>query len=142
MKKTIYLICSLALVLMICLGFASCNGNRQEEDLWSDAMYTEDTELGSGAKTIQAELKAGEKSITFTIKTDKATLGEALAEHNLVSGENSPYGLYIKSVNGIRADYDIDKAFWALTKDGQSLLTAADKTEISDKEHYEIVYTK
>lgn len=142
MKKTIYTVCSAALVLMILLGFSSCSSNEEKADLWADAIYTEDTELGNGEKTVEVELKAEEKSITFTIKTDKATLGEALTEHNLVSGENSPYGLYIKSVNGIRADYDIDKAFWALTKDGQSLLTAADKTEISDKEHYEIVYTK
>ena len=139
MKKRILTV-TMAILMLLCL--VSCAKPTDSDTLWENAFYTEDTELGSGAKTIQAELKAGEKSIIFTIKTDKATLGEALAEHNLVSGENSPYGLYIKSVNGIRADYDIDKAFWALTKDGQSLLTAADKTEISDKEHYEIVYTK
>ena len=37
--------------------------------LWVDAIYTEDTTLGTGAKTLLVEVIAGETAITFTIKT-------------------------------------------------------------------------
>ena len=69
-------------------------------------------------------------------------LGDALIEHNLISGENGPYGLYVKVVNGITADYDINQSYWSLSKDGEYLQTGVDVTEISDGEHYELTYTK
>ena len=63
-------------------------------------------------------------------------------ENELVSGEQGAYGLYVKFINGIEADYDKDKSFWAFTKDGEQLLTGVDGEEISDGAHYELVYTK
>ena len=52
------------------------------------------------------------------------------------------YGIYIKKVNGIRADYNLDGAYWNLTKNGEYLMTGADMTPIADGEHYEFTYTK
>ena len=49
----------------------------------------------------------------FEIHTDKATVGEALLELNLIAGDESEYGLYVKQVNGITADYDVDQTYWA-----------------------------
>ena len=72
----------------------------------------------------------------------KETVGEALEEHGLVSGEEGPYGLYIKKVNGITADYDIDQSYWSFNKNGEYMMTGADKTEIENGAHYELVYTK
>lgn len=112
------------------------------DGLWNSALYREDKEFGTGAKVIKLEVKADEKSVTFTIKTDKEKLSEALLEHELISGEDSQYGLFVKSVNGITADYDTDKAYWALSKDGVALNTGVDATEIDTNEHYEFVYTK
>lgn len=111
-------------------------------DLWSNAKYTENTEIGKGSKTITVEVIAEAKSVIFTLKTDATTLGEALIEEKIVEGENAQYGLYIKYANGIRADYDLDKAYWGLTKNGGYLMTGADKTNISDGERYELTYTK
>ena len=113
-----------------------------DADLWKDAQYTEDTEVGKGEKSVQVEVSAGEKKITFTVHTDKKTLGDALTENNLVTGSESEYGLYIESVNGMKADYDTDKAYWAISKNGEYLQTGADSTDIADGEHYELTYTK
>ncbi len=114
----------------------------QAEDLWADAVYTEDKTFGEGAKSVDVEVKAADKSITFTLKTDKENLADALLEHKLVEGEDGPYGLYIKKVNGILADYDVNKAYWGLNKNGEMLMTGASDTKIADGEHYELVYAK
>ena len=78
----------------------------------------------------------------FEIKTDADNLGDALLEAKLVEGEMGDYGLFIKTVNGLRADYDLDGAYWALSKGGEYLMTGADSTTISDGEKYELTYTK
>ena len=112
------------------------------EGLWKDAKYRSDKSFGEGAKTIEVEVKADDKSVTFTIKTDKETLGDALLEHAIAEGENGQYGLYIKKVNGILADYDVDQHYWSISKNGTPLMTGADGEKISGGEHYEIVRAK
>lgn len=135
------LICLLALSL-VAVVLVSCNNGVPKEGLWENATYTTDKEFGNGAKTVQVEVKAGEQSITFTVKTDKENLADALLEHSLVSGDDSEFGLYVKYVNGIQADYDVDQSYWGLTKNGEMLNTGASSTIIADGEHYEFTYTK
>ena len=125
-------------MLVILLCFASCGSKNP----WDDAIYKEDKTFGEGKTTVEVELTVNENNVTFTLKTDKTTLGDALTEHGLIEGEEGAYGLYVKKVNGITADYDIDKTYWAFYKDGVALLTGVDSTDISNGEHYEIVYTK
>ena len=60
----------------------------------------------------------------------------------MIEGEMGAYGMYIKSVNGVQADYDVDQAYWAVYQDGEYLMTGVDSTEVSDGAHYELVYTK
>lgn len=131
-----------ALVLTLLLAFFMTACGNNATGLWENAKYLKDTELGSGAKTVQVEVKAEDKAITITIKTDKATLGDALVEHNIVEGDVTDYGLYVKVVNGIKADYDTDKAYWAFYQNGEYMMTGVDGTSIEGGEHYELVYTK
>ena len=137
MKRIISIV--LLIALSICLF--GC-GNEEKTDLWSKAMYQSDTELGSGKNTIFVDVVTQEKTVTFTISTDKETVGDALTEHNRVSGEKGAYGLYVKFVNGIEADYDKNQSYWAFTKGGESLLTGVDGEKIKDNTHYELTYTK
>lgn len=141
MKKTICSITAVMLAFVLIFSFASCSEKVETSGVWENAVYLKDTEFGKGAKTVQVEVVAEEQSVTFTIHTDKETLGEALIEHELVDGEEGPYGLYIKTVNGILADYDTNQAYWALNKNGEASMTGVDGTEIADGEHYELVYT-
>lgn len=67
---------------------------------------------------------------------------DALLEHSLVAGDESEYGLYVKVVNGMTADFDVDQAYWAFYKDGEMMNTGVDGATIADGEHYELVYTK
>ena len=110
--------------------------------VWEDATYRSDKEFGEGSKTIEVEVKVEEQSVTFTIHTDAKTLGEALLAHKLIEGEDGPYGLYVKKVNGMLADYDVNQRYWSFCKGGTALMTGVDSTDIADGEHYEIVYAK
>lgn len=140
MKRTMKLVVGMMLCLML-VALAGC-GKKEAKDLWADAVYTEDKAFGEGEKTVQVEFELEEKKITFTIHTDSTILGDILLENELITGEEGPYGLYIKSVNGVQADYDKDQAYWAVYQDGEYLMSGVDSTEISDGDHYEFVYTK
>jgi hypothetical protein len=76
------------------------------------------------------------------IKTDKDNLEEALLEHRLISGEKGPYGMYVKFVNGMEADYDKNQTYWSLTKNSEYMMTGVTDTKIEDGEKYEFTYTK
>ncbi len=117
-------------------------GKSDLSEIWSSALYKEDTILGDGVKTVKVEVKAGDNSVTFTIRTNKDYLKDALLEHNLIEGEESAYGMLIQKVNGITADYDVDKAYWGFYKDGALMNTGADAADINGNGHYEFVYTK
>lgn len=138
MKKII----SAVLCLFVVLSLVSCFGETDPKALWDYATYKTDTEMGEGSKTVYVEVVVEENSVTFTIHTDRAILGDALVDHNLVEGEQGAYGLYVKKVNGITADYDVDQSYWGFYKNGEYLLTGVDTTEFSDGEHYELVYSK
>ncbi len=118
------------------------NDESEESGLWADAVYTEDKEFGEGAKTVVCEVKAEDKTVTFTVKTDKKTVGEALFEHGLIEGDGGPYGLYIKKVNGILADYDANQRYWAFYVDGEMANSGVDGTDITEGVTYQLVYSK
>ena len=130
----------LAFVFVVCL--VACGNTVDKEGLWENATYLKDKEFGKGEKTVVVEVAVADQMITFTVHTDKDTVGEALLEHELIDGEDSEYGLYVKVVNGITADYDVDQSYWGFYKDGEYLMSGVDTTEINDGEHYEIVYSK
>ena len=126
MKKSVRSVLSLTLVLIMAFFAVSC-ADKAEASLWDDAaVYTSDTELGEGEKVLSIEVSVQDKTVVFTVKTDKETVGEALLENGIIEGEQGPYGLYIKKVNGIRADYDLDKAYWAFYVDGDYAVSGVD----------------
>jgi hypothetical protein len=71
------------------------------------------------------------------VKTDKTTVGAALLEVELIAGEDSQYGLYVKTVNGITLDYDKDGKYWAFYIDGEMAMSGVDSTDIAEGATYE-----
>lgn len=144
MKKIISVCLSYLLLVLYLFSFVGCNSRKADDQtgLWDNAVYLEDTELGSGAKTAVVEVKAGDKAVVFTVKTDKETVCAALLEHGLIAGEDSEYGLYIKSVNGIKADYETDGAYWAFYTGEEYALSGVDSTNIEEGVTYKLVYSK
>ena len=142
MKKLFISLASIMLILSLSLCLFACAPKEVPDGLWENAIYLEDTAFGTGEKTVAVEVTAGEKTIVFTINTDAATLGDALVEHSLIEGEIGAYGMYVKKVNGILADYDIDGSYWGFFKGGEYMTSGVDSTEFSDGDRFELVYTK
>ena len=142
MNKTIKRIISTVLVISTLCTLIACSKTNATPTLWDSAAYVENTTLGNGENTLVVEVKAEEKSVTFTVYTDEDTVGEALLEHQLIDGENSDYGLYVKVVNGITADYDVDQSYWAFYIDGEYASTGVDSTMITEGSTYQLEYTK
>ena len=163
MKTAIKITLALVLALMLSLCMLSCNNGQTPAEqpdspstdttndgpnevtktgVWENAKYFTDTELGEGAKTVIVTVKAEGQSVTFTIKTDRNTVGDALIDNALVEGDESTYGLYIKKVNGILADYNIDGSYWAFYINGKYAISGVDTTEITEGAVYSLEYTK
>ncbi len=141
-KRILALLSTLLLLLTLTLTLASCGEQIDHVGLWENATYRSDKTFGNGENTFSVTVKVEEQSVTFTINTDKTIVGEALLEHELIAGDMEDYGLYVKYVNGIRADYDIDKAYWAFYIDGEYALTGVDNTPIEEGKNYELIYSK
>lgn len=154
-KKTIRSFMSVLLVLVVvaaaAFSFASCGANETEgqNDAADDTAVNnvgdadDSGDSEEGKKTVTVDVVDADGNVTtFVISTDEEFLRGALEQENLIEGEEGEFGLYIKSVNGIRADYDLDGAYWALSQDGEYLMTGVDTTPIADGDHFELTYSK
>ena len=141
MKNTIITKLSLMLVIVMMFSLASCDYFIRKDlpDIWQDATYVKDTELGNGSKTFTLKVEVEENSVTFTIHTDADTVGKALLDLGLIEGDNGQWGLYVKKVNGMLADYDVDQTYWSFYINGEYALTGVDLTEITDGYEYSLV---
>ena len=54
----------------------------------------------------------------------------------MIDGDESEYGLYVKTVNGITADYDTDGVYWAFYINDEYAPTGVDSTTITEGERY------
>lgn len=91
-----------------------------------------------GAKTVTVEvIAAGETVQTHTIHTDAEYLRGALEQEKMVGGEESAYGLFLLTVDGITAD-DAKQEWWCVTKEGGQVDTGVDATPIADGDHFEL----
>ena len=92
----------------------------------------------AGTKTITVQIIVdGQDTVTKSITTDAAYLREALEEEKLIAGEESQYGLFVKTVNGVTVD-DAKQQWWCFTKGGADLFTGVDATPIADGDTFEI----
>ena len=131
---------ALLLILALALSLAACGaGEGEAADLWDGAMYMEDASLGEGSMTIAVDVTAGEKTVKLSVATDAENLRDALEPLGLIAGDESELGLYIKTVNGISADYEADGYYWALYIGGEYASTGVDATPVADGGEYALV---
>lgn len=95
-----------------------------------------ETQVGGKTITVTVVHKdAAEKD--FEINTDAEMLRGALEQIDLVQGDESEYGLFIKTVDGYTAD-DTAQEWWCVTKGGEDVYTGVDTTPIYDGDQYEL----
>ncbi len=68
-------------------------------------------------------------------------LGEYLQRKRIVKGEMGEFGLYIHEVEGERAIYELDNAYWGFYVDGEYAMLGIDQTPIENGKVYRLAYT-
>ena len=164
MKKTKILSLFLALILCfsVLFAFVSCEEETAEEPkttaeeqkavtqkneipaegIWKEATYRSPKTLGEGKTEFSLKVIAEEQTLSFTVKTDEENLGKALVKSGIVEGEEGAYGLYIKKVNGMLADYDVNQTYWSFSIDGQAQMTGVSAVTLKGGETFELVLSK
>ena len=101
------------------------------------------TVKGEGNTVFYFNVVDGEGNTTkFEIHTDATTVGEALLALDLIQGEDGDYGLYVKTVNGITADYETNGTYWAFYVGDDYGMTGVDLTEITPGATYAFKVSK
>ena len=126
MKKMVTGVLALVMVLVMV-------GCGQKDNGVVNGVAKDGATIGEGAKSFTTEVvdKDGGK-VTFTVKTDADTVGKALLDQGVIAGEDSSYGLYVKTVNGITLDYDTDGMYWAFYINGEYAQTGVEVTSGRD----------
>lgn len=132
-KKLLCLIGCIMLIAAMTLSLTGCGGGTAPE---STTAQTEAV-VGTSFQVVVTGLDGEETS--FDITTDKATVGEALVEKGLIAGEDSEYGLYVTTVNGVTLDWDKDQKYWAFYIDGEYATTGVDSTNVTEGTVYSFV---
>ena len=145
-KKLLSLILSTMLIVAMAFSMTACGDNNTDvpnTEVGSQMTETEQgsddtvTVLGEGQMIFTFLVVDGEGNETaFEIHTDKTVVGDALLELELIEGEVGDYGLYVKVVNGITADYDVDQTYWAFYINGEYAMTGVDVTDIEEGATY------
>ena len=147
MRATLYLCMMLMMAMVLCTTGCSDKKDNAEtttenivttEDVVEVATNNEEKNvLGEGAVIFDFSVvdKDGVETV-FEIHTDKETVGEALVELGVIVGEESTYGLYVKKVNGILADYETDGTYWAFYINGEYAMSGVDTTAITEGDSY------
>ena len=141
-KKFFSLLLCMMLTVAMAFSTTGCSGNNKESDVQTETQVeadaqTDATVLGEGQTVFTFNVTDADGNETnFEIHTDKETVGDALLELNLIAGEDSEYGLYVKTVNGITADYDKDQTYWAFYVNGEYAQTGVDSTNVTAGDTY------
>jgi hypothetical protein len=124
------LIIALALVLVVIIAaFATLIIKHNNND------------VEPGDKVISVTIVNADKTQKlFKISTDAENLGDALLQRNLVTEEEHKTGFYTY-INGVRADYTLDGAWWCFTKGGEEVMKGANDLAIADGDSFEITHT-
>lgn len=131
MKKLLSILLCIALIAALALSTVGCSKN----DNTAPATTAETSgvvSMGEGETSFLFNVVDPEgKESHFEIHTDEKTVGAALLSLGLIAGEDSDYGLYVKTVNGVTVDYDTDGKYWAFYVDGEYAATGVDSTDIT-----------
>lgn len=105
------------------------------------SVFREKPVEGSKSITIEVVDKAA-KSTTYELKTDAMYFRQAMeeAEGLTFEGEESQYGMMVNTVNGEKADFDADGAYWSFYINGSYCNYGIDTQPIEDGDALKIVY--
>lgn len=141
-------ILALLLGLLLLLSLAACTPEEPPvtppagedaplDPIWDTATYKHDSILGNGGKAVLVDVEAKGHTISIMLQTNEETLGQALYELKLI---NDPS--YFDTLNGMKADWNADQAYWAFYQGDSYMSVGVNETVIEGGEHYRFVYTQ
>jgi len=143
--KTIVLLSAILILLSAACGTPATDEPEQQQAAHVDEASTLENsiavaqEIGEGTKSFRFEVTDGEGNINvWNIQTNAATLGEALDEHGFLERDDT--GM-VSHVNGLRADFFEDGAYWALFIGDDWAMEGVDTLVIEEGATYAFVYT-
>jgi len=144
MKKLIALFLSLMLLFAVALPVVAETTEATEQEI---AVVEKDgiqyILVGEGETSFIFTATDGEgNTLCFIVSTNETTVGAALVALEMISGEESQYGLYVKNVLGTVADYNVDGTYWAFYINGEYAMTGVDSTPIEEGAIYSMVVSK
>ena len=100
-----------------------------------------------GSKEITIEVvNSKEESQVYELRTDAKFLEEAMKEAKeeglTFESVDGTYGLMITHVNGERAVFEKDNAYWGFSVNGEYCQLGVSEQPVEDGDAFEIVYTK
>ena len=100
-------------------------------------------ETSQGSKAFTVEVVHADGSVkTFEYRTDEEYLGTVLEAEGLIKGEMGPYGLEIHEVDGERAVWAENSAYWAIYVNGEYGMTGVDTTPVNDGDVFKLEFTR
>ena len=97
-----------------------------------------------GSKSIVIEVTDSKKvTKEYELKTDAEYLRQAMEEAGITfsGSESEEFGMMVDTVNGERADYTLDNAYWSFNVNGEYCNYGIDKQPVKDGDEFQIVYT-
>ncbi len=128
-----------ALLAAAVIGCTGCTGNTGPQTP-PDLLYApaeQPLPLGAGETTFPLTVTHLDGTqVEFIISTDAETVGTALEEVGLITGEQGPFGLMISAVNGETLIYEQHKAYWAFFVGDTYATSGVDVTLIENDVNY------
>jgi len=136
--KNVKIILLFALVVLLAVAvLAGCNDSRPG-DYDGEGQY-----VGEGDIVFRFEVTDADGEVTaWNVRTNEENLASALLEVELIAGEVVPVmGLLVTHVNDVRADWNLDDAYWALWVGDEMSMVGVDSVYIEEGVVYAFVFT-
>jgi len=142
MKKIIAVLLAVALLL----GLSGCTALLHKKDSNLPVSQLKPSDVIDDTKPLVAftviVVHGDGSEKTFTFETNEKYVGPVLTEAGLLEGNDGPYGLEITVVDGEKAAYSEDGAYWALYEGEEYALQGIDTTPVKANQIYKLVWTK
>lgn len=132
MKKRIFtkrsflsLLVILALFAAVALTFTACD----------DDMKNEETHVSEIEFAVEVTKQDGTTK-SFTVRSNKSNVGDALVEKGIISGEDGSYGWFITTVDGEYHKWEEDGKYWAFYINGEYAMNGVSSTSIVEGDTY------
>ena len=128
-KKTWIAVLAVVLVAVLAVGMLALYGFTRPDAV-------------SGDKHITVKVVHKDKTEkVFTYETNEEYLGKVLSGAGLLQGDEGPYGLMIHTVDGEKADWNVDQSYWAVYQGEEYATVGIDQMVIRDGDAFSLVYT-